>query len=138
MFSPAAILGQPFGQESPPGAIVNLNRVRGIPFILAAVVGVLAVISFGHLMFVAVRRRRREMATLQAFGAWRGWLSAVVHWQATFMTCAVLVVALPLGSIIGSTLCRRFMSDVGARPDTVQPVAWLAVAAWPTSAVASW
>jgi FtsX-like permease family len=122
------LLGSRFGLPDRPSSILNLQRVRAIPFLVAGAVGALAVISLGHLMIVTVRRRRRDLAVLLALGASRRWVSAVVQWQATIVTAAVLALALPLGAAAGSAVYRRFIDPVGVSTDTVQPVVWLGIA----------
>jgi hypothetical protein len=110
-----------------PAAISNLDRIRSIPWIVAVAVGALGILSLGHLMLVAVRRRRRDLAVLRAMGASRTWLTEVVHWQAT-LTAAVLVgVSAPLGALAGSGLYRRFADRLGARPAALLPIGALAI-----------
>jgi ABC-type lipoprotein release transport system permease subunit len=105
--------------------ILNLHRVRNIPFLVVSAVGALAILSLGHLMIVAVRRRRRDLAILRALGATPRWLTAVVHWQATIIAGTVLAIAIPTGSALGRSLYRAFVEHVGARTDVTVPLAWL-------------
>jgi ABC-type lipoprotein release transport system permease subunit len=121
----ADLTGTSAGQTDPPSVILNLRRVRNIPFLVASAVGALGILSLGHLMIVAVRRRRRDLAILRALGATPGWLTRVVHWQATIITATVLAVAIPLGSALGRLLYRAFVEHVGTRTDVTVPVAWL-------------
>jgi hypothetical protein len=120
-----ALTGSSSGHLDPPSVILNLHRVRNIPFLVASAVGALAILSLGHLMIVAVRRRRRDLAILRAMGATPGWLTGVVHWQASIITATVLAVAIPGGSALGRLLYRVFVENVGARTDTTVPLAWL-------------
>jgi hypothetical protein len=121
----AALTGSSAGQTDPPSVILNLHRVRNIPFLVASSVGALAILSLGHLMIVAVRRRRRDLAILRALGATPRWLTAVVHWQATIIAGTVLAIAIPTGSALGRSLYRAFVEHVGARTDVTVPLAWL-------------
>jgi putative ABC transport system permease protein len=116
--------GMETGPLDPPADIINLGRVRTIPNVVALSVGVLGVLSLGHLMVVGVRRRRRDFAVLRAIGAERAWVSRVVHWQATFTAAVVLLIAGPVGTLAGASLYRRFVTDLGARPSTIVPVGW--------------
>jgi predicted lysophospholipase L1 biosynthesis ABC-type transport system permease subunit len=109
------------GQLDPPADITNLERVRSIPAVVALSVGLLGVLSLGHLMLVGAQRRRRDLAVLQAVGADRGWTSRVIHWQATLTAAAVVVVAAAVGSLAGASLYRRFATDLGARPTSGVP-----------------
>jgi predicted lysophospholipase L1 biosynthesis ABC-type transport system permease subunit len=114
-------LGMTAGSDAPP-AIVNLGRVRRIPYLVAGVVGALATLSLVHQMVGAVRRRRVDLAILRAFGATRRWLTGVVHWQATIITAVVLVIGIPLGTAAGNSIYRAFVDRTGARTDVVIPL----------------
>lgn len=116
-----AITG-PAGIPTPPAEIASLDRVRTIPWIVAGAVGLLVVLSLGHLMLVAVGRRRRDFAVLRAMGAPRGWLTSVVHWQATAIATVVLGISVPLGSLAGTSLYRRYVDHLGARPSSILPL----------------
>lgn len=124
-----ALTGSSIGRADRPPAIVNLHRVRNIPTLVAAVVGVLAMLSLGHLMIVAVRRRRTDHAILRALGASPRWVIGVVHWQATIMTTLVVLLAVPIGAAVGRVHSRELTDSVGARDDTVVPVLVLGAAA---------
>ena len=56
-----------------PAAIANVSRVRSIPFALAAVLAVLALLTVGHVMLTSTRGSRRELAILRSLGA-RRWM----------------------------------------------------------------
>ena len=132
--SPAArqrigkLVGSPVGPLDRPPAIVDLRRVRAMPYVVAATVGVLALLSLGHLMIVSVRRRRLDHAILRAIGAGPRWLGGVVHWQATITTLVVVVLAIPIGTVLGNTIYRQFVDRVGTRTDVLVPVLWLCAA----------
>jgi ABC-type lipoprotein release transport system permease subunit len=95
---------------------------------VASTVRGLAILSLGHLMIVAVRRRRHDLAILRALGATPRWITGVVHWQATITTVAVLAVGIPLGSALGRLVYRGFIDHVGTRTDVIVPFAWLGIA----------
>ena len=119
--------GGAIGADRPPD-ILNLYRVRNVPAMVAASVGVLALLSLAQLVTLSVRRRRRDQAVLQALGASPGWIGTTVHLQATLLAGAVLVIGLPLGDAVGRILYDRVVSDLGARADMVGPAAPLAAA----------
>ena len=117
------------GRFDTPAEIVNLRRVDGTPYLVAGIVGLLAVLSIGHLVVTSVRRHRFDLAVLRAFGATRGWLGGVVHWQATVITAVAVVLAVPLGVAVGASLYGPYAARIGARPDATIPVGWLAMVA---------
>jgi len=121
--------GMAAGRFDTPTEIVNLRRVDGTPYLVAGIVGLLAVLSIGHLVVTSVRRHRFDLAVLRAFGATRGWLGGVVHWQATAITAFAVVLAVPLGVAVGTALYGPYASRIGARPDAAIPAGWLAVVA---------
>lgn len=120
-------IGMGMGPIDPPTEIISLERVRSIPFVLVAVLSLFAVLSLAHQLIQSSRRRRRDMAILRALGATRGWVSAVVHWQATLLTLAVAAVAVPLGYIAGRATYRIVADRIGAQNDVVLPLVALSV-----------
>jgi putative ABC transport system permease protein len=115
------------GVESRPGAILNLERVRGIPALVALLVAVLAIATLGHQVVTAVRRRSPDLAVLRALGVSRRGLGRIVHWQASLTILAVLVVGVPLGVALGSIVYRPFPDRIGAALTTEIP--WWQIAA---------
>ena len=109
------------GPLSPPGVIVNLARVRSVPYLLAAVLGALALMTVVHLMVTSVRNRRREVALLRSLGADGPWITRVVHWQATTFSLLTMVLGAPLGLAAGRLVFELFVGNVGAVPDASYP-----------------
>ena len=109
------------GRFDVPAEIVNLRRVDGTPYLVAGIVGLLAVLSIGHLVITAVRRHRFDFAVLRAFGATRRWLAGVVHWQATLIAALAVALAIPLGVAAGAALYGPYAERIGARPDAGMP-----------------
>ena len=122
----AARLGVAIDPGDTPSDIVNLDRVRPVPFLVAGIIGALAILTVGHLMLVAVRRRQHDFAVLRAFGATHGWVRRVVHWQATLMTTLAVVLAIPIGVAAGAVLYRPYAENIGARSDVAVPIVWIA------------
>ena len=92
-------------------------------------VAAFAMLSLGHQLIVAVRRRRLDLAVLRALGASPRGVTRIIHVQATIVTAAVLVVAIPLGIAAGSATYRPFVDRIGARTDLVIPIGWVLAAA---------
>jgi predicted lysophospholipase L1 biosynthesis ABC-type transport system permease subunit len=114
--------------DAPP-AVINIDRVRTIPFLIAAVVGALAILSLTHQLLVAVRRRRVDLAVLRALGISRRGLSWVIHIQATLVALTVVVIAVPLGIAAGFSAFRPYVHHIGTRDDLVLPIGWTLAAA---------
>jgi putative ABC transport system permease protein len=107
---------------SRPAAIVNVARVRSIPFVLAALLAALAVLTVGHVMATSLQNRRRDVAVLRSMGADRRWISRAVHWQATLFTLLPLLIGIPLGLILGGIVFRSFADSIGTLNDASIPV----------------
>ena len=114
-------LGVEVGLPDPPSTIVNLARVRSTPFVVAASLGALAVLSISHQLLVSARRRRRDLAVLRALGADRRWLTGVLHWQATALATAVALLSIPLGIASGRLVYRAYVDRLGAGADLEVP-----------------
>jgi hypothetical protein len=117
--------GMQVGPSEPPSALVNLDQVRAVPFLVAGAFAALLALSLGHQLVVALMRRRRDVAVLQALGAGRRWVTSTVHTQATALAVAAMVVGLPLGYLVGRWLYRGYMRRIGAPDDVVVPAWWV-------------
>jgi ABC-type lipoprotein release transport system permease subunit len=104
-----------------PAVIRNVARIRAVPYLLAWVVGALAVLTIAHLMITSVRNRRRDLAVLRAVGAHQSWVTRVVHWQATAFGVVALLIGVPLGLVAGRTVYRAFADSIGAVPEPSLP-----------------
>jgi len=113
------------GANSRPAVIVNLARIRSIPFLLALLVGALAVLTVVHVMATSVHNRRRDLAVLRSLGADGRWITRAVHWQATAFSLVPLALGVPVGLILGRLLFEAFANSVGTVPDASFPYAVL-------------
>ena len=109
------------GAGSVPAVIVNLARIRSVPFLLAGLVAALAVLTLVHVMVTSVDHRRRDLALLRSLGADRRWISRAVHWQATSSALVPLALGVPLGLIAGRLVFGLFADTVGAVPSASFP-----------------
>lgn len=132
--------GLPIPIESEPNRptdIVNLDRVRTTPAILAGLLRVLAAGTIGHALVVSVRRRRRDLALLKTLGFVRSQVRATVAWQATTMALVALIVGLPLGLAAGRWAWSLLGRSLGIPPQPVTPVLWAVVAVFGVVAFAN-
>lgn len=116
------------GGNSVPSVILNLARLRPIPFVLAGVLAALAVLTTVHVMVTSVRNRRRDMAVLRSLGADGRLITRTVHWQATAFSLVPLALGVPLGLSVGRLVFQAFAGSVGTVPDASLPYALVAAA----------
>jgi hypothetical protein len=112
-----------------PPTIVNVSRVRAIPYVLAAVLAALALLTVGHVMLTTMRSRRRDLAILRSLGADRSWITRAVHWQATLLTALPVIIGVPAGIVIGRLIFTAFADSMGAVDDAAIPVLLIAAGA---------
>jgi hypothetical protein len=120
-----------------PASIKSVSRVRAIPFVLAAVLAALALLTVGHVMLTSMRSRRRDLAILRSLGADRSWITRAVHWQATVLTVLPVLVGIPLGIVIGRLVFVAFADSMGAVDDAAIPLLSIAVGAIAVVALAN-
>ena len=123
---------EPFGVSAgrfdTPAEIVNLRRVNGTPYLVAGIVGLLAVLSIGHLV-VPRYGATGSTSPCCAFGAdGAGWAASSIGRpppSPPWPWCWPCRWAWPSGR--PST--ARTQHRIGARPDATIPVGWVAMVA---------
>ena len=112
-----------------PSAIRNLQRVAAIPFVLAGLYGLLALLSVGQAVAASTRHAQRDLAVLRALGASGGWVGRAVHWQATLFTLSAMVIGIPIGVVVGRQIFRLFADNMGVVDAPALPIMALAAGA---------
>jgi FtsX-like permease family len=112
---------QVIGLPRPPSNVENLERVGGLPNVLAGLLALLAAAALAHLLVTSVRRRRRDLAILKSLGFVRGQVSAAVAWQATTVAVLALAVGLPLGVALGRWTWSLLIDRVGLGAEPATP-----------------
>ncbi len=110
-----------------PGVILNVARARSIPYLVAAVLGVLVLLNLAHHLILSTRRRRRDLAVLRALGADRAWVTGVVHWQASLFTIVAVALGVPIGIAAGRVVYRTFVDRIGAVDTVTLPFGFFAL-----------
>ena len=103
-------------------AIVNADQMTGQPLAFALSLGVAALVSLSAAVAVSARRRRRELAILQALGLTRRQLRSIITWQTLTLLLVAEVVGLPLGLVAGRAAWTGFATSLGVVPVTVVPL----------------
>jgi hypothetical protein len=105
-----------------PVQIVNYRSTGLTPVVLALGLALGAVIALGLTLGSSVRRRRRDLALLKAFGFSQRQLTATIAWQATVDAVVGIVLGLPIGILAGRELWTLFARNINAVPDATVPV----------------
>ena len=111
----------------PPTIVRTVARVAYLPGVLAAVVVVLALGTLLHGLVVVLRRRRRDLAVMQAVGFSGRQVLGSVGVQATTIALVGLVAGIPLGLAIGRTGWRLTATALGVAAPPALP--WLGLVA---------
>jgi hypothetical protein len=110
-----------------PNDLENLRRVRGLPLVLAGLIGMLGLATLVHAQVTTVRRRRHDLAVLRAMGFVRRQVRATVRWQATTLAAIALAVGLPLGLLTGRWAWTEVVDRVGVLAATDIPMGALLI-----------
>jgi hypothetical protein len=119
-----------------PADVRNLDELGGIPTVLGAFLGLLAVVALAHALIVAARRRARDVAMLRVLGF------TPRQTQSSFVVMAVttalggLLPGVPLGIALGSTVWRIVAEGAAVRGDALLAVGPLVIVAAGTLVVA--
>jgi hypothetical protein len=108
-----------------PDEFDRLVEVRSLPWLLAALLGVLAIATMASMLIVTVRRQRRDLAVLRAVGIAGGGVRRIVSVQALVVSAMGLVVGVPLGIVIGRVAWMSVARGLGVVVYTSVPVLWL-------------
>ena len=106
----------------------DLARVRDLPYLLAGLLGALAVGSVAAMLATVARRRRREVAVLRAVGARRAQVRVLVAAQATTFSLLAVGIGLPLGVAGGRLLWRLVAEGLGSEVGPAVPAAGIVLA----------
>jgi hypothetical protein len=116
-----------YGHPRPPGNVANLDRVGGLPGVLAGLLALIGLVATGHALVSAVRRRRHDLAVLRTLGFVRHQVAAAVAWQSTTVAVVGIVVGVPVGLVVGRWVWAIVAGGVGVGTDVLIPALVLLV-----------
>jgi hypothetical protein len=111
-----------------PAEIVNYQSTGATPVILAAGLGVGAVVALALTLMASVRRRRRDLALLKTLGFTSRQLSATIAWQASVIALVATIIGVPIGIAAGRQLWTLFARNIDAVPQPTVPASVILVA----------
>ena len=110
-------------------AVLNVGRIRRLPLLMATVIAVLAAASMAHALVLSIGRNRRTLGVLKGLGFTRRQVGGTVAVHATSFALVALVVALPLGVIVGRWGWRLVTRSLGVPDVAVVPLGAVGVMA---------
>jgi ABC-type lipoprotein release transport system permease subunit len=113
----------PTRDSGQPRELQELEDVTGLPTVLGLVLALIAAATLAHTLLTSVRRRRQELAILEALGFVRRQVWFTIAWETTTLVSVALVIGLPLGALVGRFAWSVFADELGALPEP--QVAWL-------------
>jgi hypothetical protein len=100
-----------FEQAVRPTSVIDLGKLRSLPFALGIFFGLLAAATVAHALVTTVRRRRRDLAVLRSLGFTRRQSRLAIAWQATLLAFGGVVVGVPLGVLFGQRSWRALANS---------------------------
>jgi len=115
-----------YARPRPSSGLEDLDHAMPIVVALGGFFVLLAIVGVGHATVLGARRRRRELATLQALGMRRRQVRGVVVAGALATIAAGLVVGVPLGLALGRVAWRIVIGGQGLVDAPAVPASALA------------
>ena len=84
----------------------NLERLRSVPWLIAALIGVLALASLIHALITLLQRHAGDLAVLAALGMTSRQRRRVGLTAGVFLVAATAAVGVPLGLVLGRSVWR--------------------------------
>ena len=110
----------------PPLDVRNLQRIAGVPALLAAVIALLAFASLLHALIVITRSSRHDLTVLRVLGASRRQARASLLWLATALVGPAVIAGALIGLIGGQVGWRSIAKGRALEQAPVIPAAWIA------------
>jgi ABC-type antimicrobial peptide transport system permease subunit len=96
----------------PQADVTNLARLRSVPWLVAALVAILALTTVVHALVVIVHRHRRDLAVLAALGLTRRQQRAATTVAGGLIVGAGLVMGVPVGLLLGRVVWRALADEI--------------------------
>jgi putative ABC transport system permease protein len=106
----------------------DLGRLRAVPWLIAALVGVLALATLVHALVTLHARHRLDLAVLAALGFTRRQRRGVTLLASVAAALLGALIGVPLGVLVGIEVWRGAARGTGLQPPSA--------VAWPTILVA--
>src|SRR5262249_38096896 len=118
----AALEPLPHRVEGWPTDLENIERVSALPELFSGILAGLAVVLLLHTLVTSIRRRRRELAVLEAIGFVRFQVRTSIVTHAVALVGVALIIGIPAGVIAGRLIWKQFETELGLVSNTVVPL----------------
>ena len=108
--------------------VADLERVRGVPYLLAGLLGTLALVSVVVTLASGARRRRREVAVLRSLGLARDQLRRLVSGEASTFVLLAGAIGVPTGVVVGRLLWTLAADGLGSEVGPAVPLVAISAA----------
>ncbi len=125
-----------FGFERIHMFALNVDQIESVPVLFALIMSLMGVAVLVHVLGVAGRARRRDIAVLRALGFSRRQTIRTVAWQASIYAAGALAIGLPVGVVLGRLAWHTYAAHLGAVPEPTIPLVACAVVIGATLALA--
>ncbi len=113
-------------KATPQVDVRNLGRLRSLPWLIAALIGILALATLIHALVTMLGRNRTNLAVLAALGFTRRQRRGVGIFASTILVLIGVAIGIPLGLILGVRVWDAAASGTDLQSDPV--LAWTTVA----------
>ena len=101
---------------------LDVRDVDQVPLLLGVLMALMSAAVLAHVLVSAVAARRGELALLRAIGFDRRQIRRTVAWQAATIALVALLIAVPLGIVVGRRVWLVFAEHLGVVPEAVVPL----------------
>lgn len=101
--------------------VLEVRSVDRMPLLLGVLMSLMSLAVLAHVLVSAVSARRGELALLRAIGFDGRQVRRTVAWQATTIALVALVIAVPLGIVVGRGVWLVFADRLGVVPEAAVP-----------------
>jgi predicted lysophospholipase L1 biosynthesis ABC-type transport system permease subunit len=118
----------------PSSDVQNISRLHAVPWLIAGLVGALALATLIHALVTLLGRHRDTLAVVSAMGFTRAQRRQVGVLAGTGLVGLGVVVGVPIGILLGARVWRGVADSIGVPSGPA--VAWLVVVAAVATALA--
>lgn len=113
---------------TPPSEVGHIGQLGGLPIRIGQVLALLGIAALVNATVLTVRLGRRELAVHRALGFTNAQVLGVHMWQGAVTALVGVVLGSSIGFVVGRTVERNLVGNVGAISETRLPgVLWLVV-----------